>query len=598
MDALMARDADTVVASLLRRAQGEQVPLAVPEQPKFDDGWAHDDSVAILFSFSMQQHAPTSDRERVEKNDKFSQPAGAGRSGHRECGGTAEGEQGRDGPGCVKKQDEIWIKTHVQPLRVRMSNSAMQCCHDLLASALHAKRPTPRFSTPKQAPASAPSSSVSPARSYSAGPVPASQAARAARQNSARERPRLLVSLDLMLAGRTRCLCACAFVCAFGFRVFVAACLGISAADRSAPTAPQKGRCPKPCSAEPKPSLAQYQVWTWSTLSRRRCGRSTTRRLRRHVKANILKSQCAAELVHCMLEGSDCTVFVADPHLLDALLRAGAVGSASSGMGRGRGSAGAGVGGASCSLGPAIPCAILSVGVCCLRNCLAPHPRRERHAAPAGVGMGGDGWQAGVEGVHGENGMGHGAGQGGGRGQASCGGADGDAKLGEVFREYRGQVSSVQLFLSTVQAGTHTLGSMCSLLQKPVKLELSVQHSAQLAGTGEDVRWHGSAKCAGVTAILHPRDIALIDILLQSTRLAAAAKQTPGGFGYSQVGGNRERARHNDGLHDVLGGVADGDGPLEIMLGPCSAASNADASGFFVQARVASLEVMQRVCCL
>jgi hypothetical protein len=222
MDALMARDADTVVASLLRRAQGEQVPLAVPEQPKFDDGWAHDDSVAILFSFSMQQHAPTSDRERVEKNLKFSQPEGAGRSGHRESGVTAEGEQGRDEPADIKKQDEIWIKTHVQPLRVRMSNSAMQCCHDLLASALHAKRPTPapRFSTPKQAPASAPSSSPSPARSYPPGPVPASQAARATRQKSARERPRLLVSLDLMLAGRTRCLCAHACLCAFGFRVF------------------------------------------------------------------------------------------------------------------------------------------------------------------------------------------------------------------------------------------------------------------------------------------------------------------------------------------------------------------------------------------
>jgi hypothetical protein len=242
MDALMARDADTVVASLLRRAQGEQVPLAVPEQPKFDDGWAHDDSVAILFSLSMQQHAPTSDRERVEKNDKFSQPAGAGRSGHRECGCTAEGDQGREGTGDVKKQDEVWIKTHVQPLRVRMSNSAMQCCHDLLASAVHAKRPTPapRFSTPKQAPASAPSSSVSPARSYPPGPVPASQAARVARQNSARERPRLLVSLDLMLAGRTRCLCARACVCSSVFGFFVAACLGISAADRSAPSAPQK----------------------------------------------------------------------------------------------------------------------------------------------------------------------------------------------------------------------------------------------------------------------------------------------------------------------------------------------------------------------
>jgi len=304
--------------------------------------------------------------------------------------------------------------------------------------------------------------------------------------------------------------------------------------------------------------------------------------------------------LHNMLKGSYRTEFVADPHLQDALLRAGAVGSASSGMGWGRGSVGAGVGGASGSPAPAIPCAILSVGLCCLRSCLAPHPRRERHAAPAVVGMGGDGGQAGVQGVHGENGMGQGAGQGGGRGrgQASCGGADGDAKWDEVLREYRGQVSSVQLFLSTVQAGTHTLGSMRSLLQKPAQLSLAAQHCAQHTGTGEDVRWHGSAKCVGVTAILHPRDIALIDLMLQSTRLAAAAKKTPGSFGYSQAGGNRECAGHSDGLDDVLGGVIDGNGPLEIILGPCSAASNADSAGFFVQARVASLEVMLSVCCL
>ena len=38
MEALMGRDGNTVAASLLRRAQGEEIPLAVA-QPKFNDGW-------------------------------------------------------------------------------------------------------------------------------------------------------------------------------------------------------------------------------------------------------------------------------------------------------------------------------------------------------------------------------------------------------------------------------------------------------------------------------------------------------------------------------------------------------------------------------
>lgn len=38
MEALMGRDGNTVAASLLRRAQGEEVPLAVA-QPEFNDGW-------------------------------------------------------------------------------------------------------------------------------------------------------------------------------------------------------------------------------------------------------------------------------------------------------------------------------------------------------------------------------------------------------------------------------------------------------------------------------------------------------------------------------------------------------------------------------
>ena len=186
---------------------------------KFDDGWAHDDSVAILVSLSVQQRAPPADKDRLEKIEKFSSPAGPGRQGMgATTGGLADGEQGCERQGdCSKKDDALWIKTHVQPLRVRLSNSAMHCCNALLSSALHAKRPSPapRFRTPQQTPVSAPSSPPSLAPSYSPGAVPvSSQAAKTARQQHvAQEPPRLLVSLDFMLAGINHALsCVRAFV--------------------------------------------------------------------------------------------------------------------------------------------------------------------------------------------------------------------------------------------------------------------------------------------------------------------------------------------------------------------------------------------------
>jgi len=48
MEALMGQDGNNIAASLLRRAQGEQVSLAVPEQPRFNDGWAHDEYVVEI----------------------------------------------------------------------------------------------------------------------------------------------------------------------------------------------------------------------------------------------------------------------------------------------------------------------------------------------------------------------------------------------------------------------------------------------------------------------------------------------------------------------------------------------------------------------
>jgi hypothetical protein len=317
------------------------------------------------------------------------------------------------------------------------------------------------------------------------------------------------------------------------------------------------------------------------------------RRLLRFM-AEILNSRCCSALVQRMLQGADFQEFVADPHLQEALLRAGTVGSVSSGMGWGRGSGG--VGGASSWPRPAIPCAILSVGPCCLRNCIARQPKREsRRTASAGLEVGGGVGQAGVQGVHGVHATGDSTRQGVGSGErgASCG----DAAC-EVLREYRGQVSSVQLFLSTVQAGTHTLGSMRPLLQTPAQLALEAHHRLQRGGGGEGVCWHGSAECAGTTAVLHPRDIALLDLMLQSTRLAAARKQAPGSFQCGGGGGIEDGARHGDGLDEVLGGVADSDEPLEIIFGPYSAVSKADCTGLFVQGRVTSLEVELCMCCV
>ena len=217
MEALMGRDSDTVVASLLRRAQGEHqtlLPVEVPEQPLFDDGWAHDEYAAVLVSLSTQQHVPPASKELAHKT---SHPGGGGRRGGAGAakGGCREREQDGDRAATgLKREEAVWVKAHAQPLRVRVSLSAMQCLQGLMQHALRVQSP-PRTRSPEHehgrarasehtVPSHPPSLAASPK-------LPPAHAASAVKpspwdgtSNGAPHRRPQLVQLDLLLAGGNR----------------------------------------------------------------------------------------------------------------------------------------------------------------------------------------------------------------------------------------------------------------------------------------------------------------------------------------------------------------------------------------------------------
>ena len=143
MEALMGNEAPQVAASLMSRAKGDAVAsFTLPTDPDFKDGWAHDDSVAILAAFSTQQHAPSPDRNG-DRNLSGAADAPPAHSGTAAAGGSGSAAVSLPRVAC-KGQEAVYAKLHVQPVHIRLSPSALQCCVALLSNLVPLSRQPPQ----------------------------------------------------------------------------------------------------------------------------------------------------------------------------------------------------------------------------------------------------------------------------------------------------------------------------------------------------------------------------------------------------------------------------------------------------------------------
>jgi hypothetical protein len=375
---------------------GDVVSLMLPEDPDFNDGWTHSENVAILVSLSLQKLVPTSDKDNGDR------------------GGVSIDDMSPE-VNAARRHEGVYVKCHVQPLRVRLSTSALMCCNALALNF----RPQTCVQTSSKMPVSGDEACGS----------------------------------DRDLAAKTALF--------------------------ASPTS----------SLPPSPYVKPG--------SPRRVGRAQGQALQRVSLDVRVASIDVVYLVEQALFGIECgdksrgQMFSQDVHLKGALKRGGVVPTGAGGS--------APLDGASLD-DVRIPCIIFSVGQCIMRNCRGPPGEVCRITGEIGKG---DRMSPPASVLSAE----------------TMDMLDDDTKV--LLREYSGEVKTVQIFLSNIQAGTRVLGQMHALLQGPPAISLTAQHVLERALGGDEktgrlklkdcqgwdlaggiVCWRMMAECKSVVAVL------------------------------------------------------------------------------------------------